>query len=360
MAVVVLSILVVSPLIEARQGASGAGAGQGRQGDRAPAIVGRVVDARGLAVTDVFVTALTPQPNVSRGFSFVSARLGSMTNEQGEFRLDVGRLGEFYLVALPHNRLLNANGQPNRVGYANTFYPNATRVADARRVVVNAGSPATAHITLAPATLAVVAGTVTGSEGRLVPSGVLGVSHGDGLFGLDSRRMTIGANGSFVIPAFPPGTYYLQFREGAWPPARGEIPLVSGAKVVVDGRDIPDVRVKTIRMVAATGRVVVDDGSAFGLKPSEIRIGASPIDFDGNPGPQQPGVLRDDMTFEFKTWPSVGIVRVTLPSASPQAPLPEWTVKAVKLNGADVTDKPVEFAEGKVVSGLEIVLARRK
>jgi hypothetical protein len=360
MAFVVLGILVLAPLVEAQQGAAGAGAGQGRQGDRAPAIVGRVVDARGLVVSDVFVTALTPQPNASKGFAFVSARLGSVTNEQGEFRLDVGRLGEFYLVALPHNRLRDAKGQPNRVGYANTFYPNATRFSDAQRVVVNAGSPATATITLAPATLAVVAGTVTGSEGRLVPSAVLGVSHGDGLFGLDSRGITIGANGSFAISAFAPGTYYLQFHESPWPPSRGEIPLVSGAKVVIDGRDILDVRVTTIRMVVATGRVVVDDGSAFGLKPLEIRIGASPIDFDGNPGPQQPGVLRDDMTFEFKTWPSVGIVRVTLPPASPQRPLPEWTVKAVKLNGVDVTDKPVEFTEGKVVSGLEIVLSSRK
>jgi hypothetical protein len=360
MAVVVLGILVVGPAIEARQGAAGAGAGLGRQSDRTPVIVGRVVDARGLAVTDVFVTALTPEPKASKGFSFVSARLGAITNATGDFRLEVGRIGEFYVVALPHNRLVNANGQPNRVGFANTFYPNATRFADAQRVVVNAGSPATANITLAPATLAVVAGTVTGSDGRPATTGVLGVSHGDGLFGLDSRGMTVGANGSFVIPGFPPGTYYVQFHESASPPPRGEIPLVSGAKVVVDGHDILDVRVLPIRMVAATGRVVVDGGSAAGLKPSEIRIGASPIDFDGNPGFQQPGVLREDMTFEFKTWPSVGIIRVTLPPVSPQAPLPEWTVKAVKLNGVDVTDKPVEFAQGKVVSGLEIVLARRK
>jgi len=35
---------------------------------------------------------------------------------------------------------------------------------------------------------------------------------------------------------------------------------------------------------------------------SSMTVGASPIDFDGNPGPQQAGVLKPDMRFDFKQY----------------------------------------------------------
>ena len=34
-------------------------------------------------------------------------------------------------------------------------------------------------------------------------------------------------------------------------------------------------------------------------------------------------------------------------------------MKAIRLNGVDVTDKPIEFVAGKDVSGLEIELVKR-
>ena len=57
------------------------------------------------------------------------------------------------------------------------------------------------------------------------------------------------------------------------------------------------------------------------------------------------------MTFSFKNWP--GAVRVRV--------FPEnvWQIKAVRLNGADVTGKPIELVEGKDLSGLEVEVVRR-
>ena len=38
---------------------------------------------------------------------------------------------------------------------------------------------------------------------------------------------------------------------------------------------------------------------------------------------------------------------------------PGWTVKAVRLNGTDITDKAIDFVQGKEITGLEIELVRR-
>jgi hypothetical protein len=104
-------------------------------------------------------------------------------------------------------------------------------------------------------------------------------------------------------------------------------------------------------MVQAAGRVIADGTPLTTADLSSMTVGASPIDFDGNPGPQQAGVLKPDMTFDFKTWPSVGRVRV-LPEAV-------WVIKAVRLNGVDVTNG-IEFAEGKEVTGLVVEITRRQ
>ena len=331
----------------------GAGAGAGRANPRTAAITGRVVNAKGVAVPQAFVSALIPRPTDSRGFQFFSARLGAVTNDRGEYRLEGLGPGEFYVVALPHNSMTDSTGQPNRAGYGNTFHPAAIRFADARRVVVKPGLPAIANITLAPVRLSTVSGVVIAESGAPAGNVRLRIAHGDGFFGLDSRSFMIGADGRFAIPALQPGTYHLRFIASAWPPLPGEIPVLSGATVVVADQDIKNVRVVPIHMVRATGRVIVAAADRAAFKPGDVRVAATPVDFDGNPGPQSPGVVSDKLTFEFRTWPSAGKVRVSFAT-------PGWTVASITRNGADIADKPVTFAEGKVVSGIEITVRRQK
>jgi hypothetical protein len=330
----------------------GVGAGRGRSTGGPNAIVGRVLDSAGKPVPGTFVTALSPEPRAGRPFSVVSAILRSVTDERGEFRLDGLRLGEFYVIALPHNAPLDGR-QLSRSGYGNTFHPGATNLPHATLVRVTTSGPARADITLAPARLSAMSGTVIGESGRPVSGGILRVAHGDGLFGLDSRAVPIRPNGSFVVAALQPGSYHLHFRESTWPPPPGEIPLVSVTKVVVAEADVPNVRGAPVHMVRATGRVVVDAARRQALQPSLIQIVASPIDFDGNPGPSQPGTVREDLTFEFMMWPAAGTIRVRLPAQA-------WAVKAVRLNSIDVTDKPIDFVAGKDISGLEIELIARR
>jgi hypothetical protein len=72
-------------------------------------------------------------------------------------------------------------------------------------------------------------------------------------------------------------------------------------------------------------------------------------DFNGNPGPQLRGTVNDDLTFEFKTWPSIGRIRVDgLPAG--------WKLGTIRLNGVEA--KTMEFTAGKDVTGIEIELTR--
>jgi len=279
-------------------------------------------------------------------------RLFSMTNTQGQFRLDNLAPDNYCVVALPRNAPAAGENRPNRAGYAITYYPNVTRAAAAKSVIVTRTAGAVANITLAPARLSIVAGSVTDSFGRPAKGAGLRISHGDGLFGLDGTGIAAAQDGTFMVGGLPPGTYFIHMREGVWPPPRDVIPKVSVATVTVADRDVLDVRVRPLPMVRATGRVVVDPADRSFLRPSAVTVGASPLDSQGNPGPARPGILRDDLTFEFRTWPAPGYIR-----AFPQT---EWIVKRVRLNGADVTRTGIDFRAGHDVTGLEVELTKAR
>ena len=347
--------LVLIGVVPAPAGAAGqrggAGAGRGRANPSLPAIAGRVVDPSGRPVQDAFVTALRPEPpSAPRPFSFVSAQLRAMTGQDGAFRLEGLPQGQFYVVVLPRNPRPDDPSKVNRSGFGNTFYPSASDLAGAKLVPSSIGAEQSIVVTLTEARVSTISGSVINAAGQPVHGGVLGLAHGDGLFGLDSRGFGIWPDGSFRIGGIQPGTYFLQYRESAWPPPPGTIPLVSGAKVIVRDQDVRDVRVTPIAMVRATGRLVIDAATRSRVDPSTVRVGASPISFDGNPGPQRPGTVQSDWTFEFRTWPGPGRLRVMVESG-------EWAVTAVRRNGVDMTNTAIDFVQGDEVSGLEVHVA---
>ena len=293
------------------------------------------------------MTALRPEKREGREFTPVDVRMYAETSADGQYRLVLPYAGEFLVVALPHNY-----ARQTRDGHGNTFHPNAQTAGAASRVRVMTGQPAVADITLRPAPLASVSGVVLGSDGRPVPRARMFIAHGDGFFGLDSKGFEAFPDGRFGVSGLQPGTYFFGYRETEWPPARGTVPKVSQATVVISGKDVSNVRVVPLEMVHATGRVVVSLDDRKVLDPRTVRISGYPVPSDGNPGPQRGGEVRDDMTFEFRTWPMPGRVRVMIESSM-------WAVKAVRLNGVDITDKMIDFVQGKEITGLEVELVRR-
>lgn len=316
---------------------------------RPNAIMGRVLDPAGQGVAGAVVTLMRREERHGHSdYYIVDARLHEITDANGGYRIINAGLGEYVVVAIPHNPLTVNNGI-NRSGFSITYYPSAVNPVDAKPVNVNINAPVTADITLRTATLSVVSGTVFGSNGAPVREGILLIAHGQHLFAVDGAGLRIHPDGSFLLPALPPGTYFLQYRESQWPPARGEIPIVSQVAVVVRDADITGVKVAPVHMVQASGRVILDPAQRSNLIGAQYSIDGEPASWDGNPGPTHPGTVRDDLSFEFASWPGPHYVRVLVYQ-------PGWRVKAIHLNGADITDKPIDFKEGQPVSGIEIEL----
>ncbi len=104
-------------------------------------------------------------------------------------------------------------------------------------------------------------------------------------------------------------------------------------------------------MVRGTGRLVVDAADRAALDVRTVRVSAFPDPVDGNPGPQRVEPTKEDLTFAFETWPQPARIRVVIDA-------PWWVVKTVRHNGADITDKPIDFVQGKDVTGLEVFITR--
>ena len=277
-----------------------------------------------------------------------------MTDHRGEYRLENLNPGEYFVVAIPQNQSLMRDGRVTRTGHAITYHPRR----HVRRTRWRSESVSSRHRRQTYAWLRDTGGGIRHGI-RIERATGAGrhdahVAHGDNLFGLDSKAIRLRPDGSFMLPGLPPGTYFLQYREGQWPPPRDATPLVSGAKVVLDGRDLTGVRVNPIQMVHAAGRVIVDPAARAVFRPSTVRVSAFPKISDGNPGPQRGGLVQDDLSFRFATWPGPGFVRVSLEA-------PGWKVKTVRYKGMDVSETGLEFIdfkEGQEISGIEIELAR--
>jgi hypothetical protein len=316
------------------------------------AITGRVTDDAGKPVSGATVTLVVRDTRWGTRFYPADVRLRVSTDAAGHYRIEHLSLGEYYVVAIPRNQDKSADNRPIRSGYGLTYHPSARSVADAKLVTVNVREAQTADIVLQPSPLSIVSGTVIGSNGSPASSARVLIARGDGLFGLDGGAFTSRPDGTFALAGLVPGTYFFHFREGVWPPPRTvETPLISGAKVVVEGKDLTGVRLVPIPMVRGTGRVVVDPAVRTTLRASAITVIGVPADFEGNPGPQRPGILKDDLTFEFRTWPGPARVRVTIDDVG-------WTVKAIRYNGKDVMKIPILFKEGQEITGIEVEVAR--
>jgi hypothetical protein len=323
-------------------------------------VTGIVKDQAGRPVSDVFVTALLRDERsalkrgadaAERPYHIASARLGAVTGANGRYELELPHAGEFFLVALPRYLSAGPTRSPQRTGYGHTFYPGVARFADAVPVHVRPGAVITADLTLVPAKLAVVSGTVFDSTGQPARGGRIAMAHGDGFFGVNGRTVSFLPGGRFAIPNLPPGTYFLYFHESAWPPPPGTVPIISTAKVVVNGEDIRDVRVMPTKPVRVTGRLIIE-GNGPAPRPGSMKVSAVPVPIDGNPGPSYPGAVTPEGTFEFRAWPLPS--RILVSSADRR----EWTVKSVRLNGRELPNGIIDLEQLRDVTGLEVVVVR--
>lgn len=310
-------------------------------------VTGRIIDEFGEPLSDAMVSMQRYQ-NMNGQRRLVPAGRNAMTNDVGEFRLFAIPPGQYYLSATM--RPMGMGDSDDRSGYAATYFPGTTNMAEAQKVTVGLGQVITdLNMALLPTRVSRVSGTAVDAQGRPFTGMVMTVPRGDSVMMMFGPPAQIKPDGSFVVGGLAPGRYMLQAR------AMGPMGTDTEAAyldLTVNGDDIDGVRLVATKPSTASGRVIVDPAAAPALRPSMLTLSLQRVDLDLFMLGMMPAKVADDLTFEIKAAP--GRARVALIGQ-----VPGWTIRSVRYRGVDVTDSGIEFRPNEDVADVEVELSNR-
>jgi protocatechuate 3,4-dioxygenase beta subunit len=352
---------------------------------RGGVISGRLTDEFGDPVPDAMVSAMRQTWTGGRRRLTPTGRTGQ-TNDLGQYRMYGLPPGEYYVSATLRNTDImmldaallggggsGAAGSMPSSGYAPTYFPGTTSAAGAQRVTVAIAQEAqNTDFALSPVRLARISGTVTTSEGKPLEGAVVSVAPSNrtdiGLAIMNAANARTTKDGNFTLNGVAPGDYQLTVRSihivtsdgGDTVMFRATIGGSDGPEaesaalpLAVSGEDMSNLIVITSKGATASGRLVFEGTSTPPTSPG-VRITAAPADADNAMlGASGAATAKDDGSFQLKGLSGRRLLRaVNLPQG--------WTLKAVRLNGDDVTDSGIEFKPGQDVGGLEIVATAKQ
>ncbi len=195
-----------------------------------------------------------------------------------------------------------------------------------------------------------VSGRVIDAEGRPLRDLVLWIG-GEADGGFSAQSSEIASDGTFETGRLAPGLYVLEVSASS-ESAGG---AAGFAPVTLKNADVTDVTITTRRTVSATGSVRFESDRDLETPHPHVAIHAM-LAVDGmraNHG--KVARLADDETFELGDLHGPRVIRVAVEGRSGSPP---WWLKAVLLDGVDVTNDPVDFAE-RPHGRLEVVFADR-
>lgn len=349
---------------------------------RGSVISGRIVDEFGDPLSDALVSAMRQTWSNGRRRLLSTGRT-SQTNDLGQFRMYGLPPGEYYVSATLRNTDImmmdaalmggpasGASGSTPSSGYAPTYFPGTTTAANAQRVTVAIGQEAqNTDFALAAVRLARITGTVMSSEGKPLEGGLVTatpLNRGDiGLAIMGGATGRTSKDGNFTISSVAPGDYTLNVRTVRIISDGGDTMMfratIGGAEgpesetgslpITVGGEDLSNVVIVTSKGATASGRISFEGGTP--PPATGIRITAMPAEMEGPVMAGGAATAKEDGSFQLRGLSGRRLVRVgNLP--------PGWILKAVRLNGDDVTDGGVDFKAGQDVSGLEIVASNKQ
>jgi protocatechuate 3,4-dioxygenase beta subunit len=319
---------------------------------RGGVITGRVVDEFGEPVADATVVPLRNQWVQGQRRPMPAGR-SAQTNDIGEFRVFGLPPGDYLLTAMLRGASMVNDVSDDRSGYAPTYYPGTPSIAEAQPITIGIGATASdVTLPLIPTRTARISGIVLDQEGRAASGGNVMVTQRSLATMFFAGGGMVRPDGTFTINNLAPGEYVLR----AMPLPRGgrgvamAAPFPAMATVTVNGEDLTGIVVAPPRMIKVTGRVVVPPAAAGSFRPALVRVGATPAFPEPRMGTSLSEV-RDDHTFEFETQAGTMVIRVSLMEANS-----DLVVREVRLNGMDVTDRPIDFSAGRNLDGVEIEL----
>jgi hypothetical protein len=345
------------------------GEGQNATGNvaliRGGAIFGRVLDPFGdpSVGTRVQVMRLRAEGGSRR---LLPVGAGDQTDDTGAFRLYGLPPGEYYVTA--STGLVDAVKRDPPV-----YYPGTMNFSEAQPITLAAGAEASADFQIADvARAATISGVVLNSSGAPAPGAMVNLSSNTvsatpGVQGMAMLHADAAADGTFSIQNVPPGAYTLtamlqpQIPDpalvaasraasrtaggGPPPPPPFEAPETAVTPLSVTSEGISGLTLNTRRGGRLIGRIVADTGVTRPL-PQGVQVQLQ----SQNPGNMMMSLNNGSDQFQ--------LVGVSGPTRVQVNGVPDgWTVKALLLDGDDITDAPFDL--GGRTANLRVVMTDR-
>lgn len=318
---------------------------------RAGAINGRVVDSLGEPLSRIQVSAMLLHHG-NEGMVVGTAT----SDDRGMFRLFGLREGQ-YIVAVDA-RITAGSMQPEgaRTAFLRTFAPGTPRRDEATRIRLTPGGEASVEIRLVETALFDVGGLVVNQSGQPLGGANVSLLTGEGQ-SAGSVSASDGA-GRFVIRDVAPGDY--QLAVNYTPPAPPDI--ASGGKLLppefvltriqVNG-PVDDLVLVTAKGETFTGAIRFD-GATAAERTVKITVHAPE---------RRPFTLTPRLEVKGETFTAEGVfapllIRGTAVDQAPEPGAGPWHLKAVTLDGHDITDIPTVFKAAHT-GRVQVIFTRR-
>jgi Carboxypeptidase regulatory-like domain len=277
------------------------------------------------------------------------------TNDLGEFRVSGLEPGTYYVRASTIETWADDDEQKGTHAYALTYFPRASGTDTAHSINVATGQEASSlDIQLSVGRAVRIDGMVQNSSAEPMPAQAVHLERitrglGGALFSSSpGGSARTDGTGAFEIRDVPPGEYLLIT-------GSSQTEFASLSLIVTDA-DVRGVVLIPQRGSTLKGLILTDEGTPPPFPPARVRIAPTATDENSvlpawdAPRPQTVG---SDWSFRFTNIDGGYLLRLTgLPD--------EWMLKAVRLNGRDVTDTPLEIPKGgSEVTGVQIVLTHQ-
>jgi len=320
--------------------------------EAAGAVTGRVFDDRGEGLAGVEVELLAER-HLPDGIRSVGVGF-AQTEAQGAFRIGDVLPGDYYVRAYV-SPSVRPSRAPNGQAFVSTFYPGVPRSEYGQRVHLSSGQELFGiDFSLAVAPRRRVSGIVVdSSEGprprTRVHMRAMGVNSIDAQYDAN-----VDGAGRFEVADVVPGDYIVS----VFQPGSMTSRWISAERFVAVDEDIVDLELRAQRGASVTGRIVRDAAATRALDPAGVTVAFEHRQRDGRAGwtgiiaRGANGAMRigSDGGFSIESPGGMSVIRVSALPAN-------WMVKAVRLEGTDITDQEIDFGEG--VRQVEIVLTDR-
>jgi hypothetical protein len=274
---------------------------------------------------------------------------GSTTDDRGETRVYGLGPGDYYLVAMP-------DFQTAWRGEIETLFPGTLDLANAQTVRVGVGQAAFATFPILRAPLSKLSGRIIGSDGAPLVTTDVSLQKLSLTGGGSSQRINIEPDGSFRQENLAPGDWMIVVRQ----------PEYGSVRVRLLGDDIQGLILTTRKAAAVRGRVTFEGG------PTPTSPLLLEVMFDGprtltsGAGFVQRGSIYvtpdTQWTFDVQV-AGIGVIRpraCCVPDDNGVDRASPWILKAVLLDGKDVTDTLLDFGTAYAGKPVEVVLTQQK